>query len=224
MVRNFADPSAPYNDEIISVNTWKDNMNLGNADSFKDVNRGDVNAVKMGHWITVKICSNVNLSIRSVDHSWASEEGITNKPRAFFPLYARNTSGENKVPESNVYNDGYSTTLSTKYNFEMPDVPAVKNVFVTRIMYSEIAINDAFRNGFRVFTLTNYRDYTLTYGALTRLVELKGSLIAVFEHGVCLVPVNERAIAGRGAGGNVFINTSNVLPDNPMVLSDMFGT
>ena len=224
MVRNFADPSAPYNDEIISVNTWKDNMNLANVDSFKDVNRGDVNAVKMGHWITVKICSNVNLSIRSVDHSWASEEGITNKPRAFFPLYARNTSGENKVPESNVYNDGYSTTLSTKYNFEMPDVPAVKNVFVTRIMYSEIAINDAFRNGFRVFTLTNYRDYTLTYGALTRIVELKGSLIAVFEHGVCLIPVNERAIAGRGAGGNVFINTSNVLPDNPMVLSDMFGT
>jgi len=26
----------------------------------------------------------------------------------------------------------------------------------------------------------------------------KGSLIAVFEHGVCLIPVNERAVAGRG--------------------------
>ena len=224
MVRNFADPSAPYNDEIISVNTWKDNMDLSNTDSFKDVNRGDINAVKMGHWITIKVCSNVNLSLRSVDHSWASEEGITNKPRAFFPLYSRNTSGENKVPESTVYNDGYSVTLSTKYNYEMPDVPAFKNVFITRIMYSEIAVNDAFRNGFRVFNLTNYRDYTLTYGALTRLIELKGSLIAVFEHGVCLIPVNERAIAGRGQGGNVFINTSNVLPDNPLVLSDMFGS
>ena len=106
----------------------------------------------------------------------------------------------------------------------MPDIPAVKNVFVTRVMYSNIAINDAFRNGFRVFDMMHYRDYTLTYGALTRLIELKGSLIAVFEHGVCLIPVNERAIAGSGAGGNVFINTSNVLPDNPLVLSDMFGT
>lgn len=224
MVRNFADPSAPYNDEFISANTWKDNMDLEDSDTFTKVNRGDVNAVKMGHWVTIKVCSNVNLSLRSVDHSWASEEGITNKPRAFYPLYARNTSGENKVPESTVYNDGYSTTLSTKYNYEMPDVPAVKNVFVTRIMYSNIAINDAFRNGFRIFDLMNYRDYTLTYGALTRIIELKGSLLAVFEHGVCLIPVNERVIAGSGKGGNVFINTSNVLPENPIVLSDMFGS
>ena len=224
MMRNFADPSAPYNDDIISPNTWKDEMNLEDPDTFTKVNRGDVNAVKIGHWVTIKICSNVNLSLRSVDHSFASEEGMTNKPRAFFPLYTRNASGENKVPESTVYNDGYTTTLSTKYNYEMPDVPAVKNVFVTRIMYSDIAINDAFRNGFRIFDLTHYRDYTLTYGALTRLVELKGSLVAVFEHGVCLIPVNERAVAGSGAGGNVFINTSNVLPENPMVLSDMFGT
>ena len=224
MVRNFADPSAPYNDEIINVNTWRDEMDLSDSDTFTKVNRGDVNAVKLGHWVTVKVCSNINLSIRSVDHSWAAEEGITNKPRAFFPLYSRNPSGENKVPESNVYNDGYTVTLSTKYNYEMPDVPAVKNVFITRVMYSDIAINDAYRNGFRVFNLTNYPDYTLTYGSLIRLVELKGSLIAVFEHGVCLIPVNERTIAGRGAGGNVFINTSNVLPENPLVLSDMFGT
>ena len=224
MVRNFADPAAPYNDEIIDPNTWADNLNLSDSESFTKVNRGDVNAVKIGHWVTFKVCSNVNLSLRSVDHSFASEEGITNKPRAFFPLYSRNTSGENKVPESNVYNDGYTVTLSQKYNYEMPDIPAVKNVFVTRIMYSNIAINDAFRNGFRVFDMTHYRDYTLTYGALTRLIELKGSLIAVFEHGVCLIPVNERAIAGSGAGGNVFINTSNVLPENPLVLSDMFGT
>ena len=224
MMRNFADPSAPYNDEIISPDTWKNEMNLSDPDTFTKVNRGDVNAVKIGHWATIKICANVNISLRSVDHSFASEEGITNKPRAFFPLYARNASGENKVPESTVYNDGYSTTLSTKYNYEMPDVPAVKNVFHTRIMYSNIAVNDAFRNGFRVFDLTHYRDYTLTYGAITRLIELKGSLIAVFEHGVCLIPVNERAVAGSGEGGNVFINTSNVLPENPMVLSDMFGT
>ena len=224
MVRNFADPAAPYNDEIINVNTWKDDMNLGDSDSFNGVNRGDVNAVKMGHWVTIKVCSNLNLSIRSVDHSWAAEEGLTNKPRAFFPLYSRNPSGENKVPESNVFNDGYQVTLSTKYNYEMPDVPAIKNVFHTRIMYSNIAINDAFRNGFRIFDLMHYKDYTLTYGSLVKLMELKGSLLAVFEHGICVIPVNERAVAGTGQGGNVFINTSNVLPDNPLVISDMFGS
>jgi hypothetical protein len=224
MVRNFTDPTAPYNEEIVDANCWADKMDLSDSGTYEEVNRGDVNAVRMGHWITVKVCSNLNISMRSVDHSWASEELITNKPRAFYPLYSMNPSGENKIPESNVYNDGYSNTLSTKYNYEFPDVPAIKNNFITRIMYSNIAVNDAFKNGFRVFELTNYHDYTLTYGALTRLVELKGSLVAVFEHGVCVIPVNERAIAGRGAGGNVFINTSNVLPDNPLVLTDMFGS
>lgn len=224
MVRNFADPSAPYNDDIIDINVWADKMDLSDKDSFEKVNRGDVNAVKMGHWFTTKVCSNLNISLRSVDHSWASEEGITNKPRAFYPLYAMSTSGENKVPESNVYNKGYHNTLSSRYNYETPNVPAIKDVFTTRIMYSDIAINDAFRNGYRVFDLTHYRDYTLTYGSLKRLVEWQSNLIAVFEHGVCLIPVNERVVSGRGAGGNVFINTSNVLPETPLVLSDMFGS
>jgi len=39
-----------------------------------------------------------------------------------------------------------------------------------------------------------------------------------------LVPVNERALAAEGQGGNVFINTSNVLPDNPKIISDTYGS
>lgn len=224
MVRNFADPTAPYNDDIVDPNSWADNMDLSDVDSFNKINRGDVNAVKIGHWFTVKVCSNINISLRSTDMSFASEAAITNKPRAFYPLYAMNTSGENKVPESNVYNKGYSNSLSSKYNYEFPHVPAIKNVFITRIMYSNTSITDAFRNGYRVFELTNFRDYALTYGALKRIVEWRGNLLAVFEHGICLIPINERAVAGRGAGGNVFINTSNVLPENPKVISDMYGS
>jgi hypothetical protein len=224
MVRNFADPTAPYNDDIVDPNSWADNMDLSDVDSYNKINRGDVNAVKIGHWFTTKVCSNINISLRSTDMSFASEAAITNKPRAFYPLYAMNTSGENKVPESNVYNKGYSNSLSSKYNYEFPHVPAIKNVFITRIMYSNTSITDAFRNGYRVFELTNFRDYALTYGALKRIVEWRGNLLAVFEHGICLIPINERAVAGRGAGGNVFINTSNVLPENPKVISDMYGS
>jgi hypothetical protein len=59
---------------------------------------------------------------------------------------------------------------------------------------------------------------------LVCLKELNGNLLAVMEHGILLIPVNERAIAGQGAGGNVYINTSNVLPENPLVLSDCLGS
>lgn len=85
-------------------------------------------------------------------------------------------------------------------------------------------MNDAFKNGFRVFQGTHYRDYPKTYGSITKLVELRGGLLCVFEHGVALIPVNERAVAGEGSGGNIYINTSNVLPENPKIISDTFGS
>jgi hypothetical protein len=123
-----------------------------------------------------------------------------------------------------MYNKGFTKSVSDKWNFELPDVPHIKNWFGTRIMYSDIHINDGFKNGFRVFRGTNYRDYTREYGEIVKLIPFESSLLCVFEHGVALIPVNERAVAGQGAGGNVYINTSNVLPENPKVISDMFGS
>lgn len=224
MVRNFQDPSAPINDDIVDEGTWKDNYDITNEEKQAKVNRGDVNAIKLGHWVTVKVCSNINLSIRSIDSSYPSEEGLTGKSRGFYPLQSMSVSGESKIPESFVVNGGISSTTSDKYNFEQPKVPAIKNIFNTRVMYSDINISDAFKNGFRTYKATHYRDYPSTYGSLIRMVEWYGNIIAVFEHGVTLIPINERAVAGEGAGGNVFINTSNVLPQNPKVLSDTFGT
>lgn len=132
--------------------------------------------------------------------------------------------GNYKIPSSSVINSGYSTTVSEKQAFTLPDVPYIKNRFDTRIIYSDISVGDAFKNGFRVFQLTHYRDYPRTYGGIMKMVELFGNILCIFEHGVALIPVNERAVAGEGSGGNVFINTSNVLPENPKMLSDTYGT
>lgn len=224
MCRNFQDPSAPINDDIIDQMSWKDNYEVGDSEENAKINRGDVNAIKIGHWATIKVCSNVNLSMRCTDSSYSSEMGMSGKPRGFFPLQAMSATGESKIPESFVINGGLNSTTSDKYYYELPNVPAIKNKFNIRVMYSDINVNDSFKNGFRVFKLTHYRDYPLTYGSITKLVEWFGSIICVFEHGVALIPVNERAVAGEGMGGNVFINTSNVLPENPKMLSDTFGT
>jgi hypothetical protein len=91
-------------------------------------------------------------------------------------------------------------------------------------MYSDIAINDAYKNGFRTFRSLRYRDYPMTYGQITKLIDWDGNIICVFEHGVACIPVNERAVAAQGTGGNAFINTYNVLPDNPNIVSDTFGS
>lgn len=48
--------------------------------------------------------------------------------------------------------------------------------------------------------------------------------MCVFEHGVAIISVNERTVAAEGAQGMAYINTSNVLPENPKVLSDTYGS
>ncbi|MDE5978171.1 MAG: hypothetical protein K2G70_06905 [Turicibacter sp.] len=75
-----------------------------------------------------------------------------------------------------------------------------------------------------MFAATHYRDYPITYGEITKIIEWDGNLICVLEHGIYKIPINERTVAGEGAGGMVYINTSNVLPENPQVISDSFGS
>lgn len=222
--RNFQDPSAPTNDEVVDENTWEDNYDTENTENNAKINRGDVNAIQLGSWITFKVCSSYNLSIRSLDPSYPTEEGLTGLKRGFYPLQELSPAGATKIPESSVINGGYSSTTSEKQAFTLPDVPYIKNRFDTRIMYSDISVGDAFKNGFRVFQMTHYRDYPRTYGGIMKMIELFGNILCIFEHGIALIPVNERAVAGEGSGGNVFINTSNVLPENPKMLSDTYGT
>lgn len=222
--RNFQDPSAPINDEIVDANTWKDNYDTENTENNSKINRGDVNAIKLGSWITFKVRSSYNLSLRSLDPSYPTEEGLTGLKRGFYPLQDLSVEGNYKIPSSAVINTGYSSTVSEKQMFTLPDVPYIKNRFDTRIIYSDVSVGDAFKNGFRVFQLTHYRDYPRIYGGIMKMVELFGNILCIFEHGVAVIPVNERAVAGEGAGGDVFINTSNVLPENPKMLSDTYGT
>lgn len=226
--RNFQDPSAPINDKIVDQNCWKENYevedNVVKKENFDKINLGDVNAIKLGMWVTLTVRSTKNLNIRAIDDSVVDETALTGHPRGFFPYYPITGEGAYKTPEALCFNKGLEKSVSERWNYEVPDVPAIKNDFTNRIAYSDIHVNDAFKNGFRVFQGTHYRDYPKTYGQITKLIELRGNLVCVFEHGIGLIPVNERAVAGEGAGGNVYINTNNVLPENPKIISDTFGS
>lgn len=226
--RNFSDPSSPTNDKIVDDKCWKDNYeivdNVVDLDKFDNINLGDLNAVKMGLWVTVWVRSTNNLCIRAIDDSIVDETSLYGQCRAFYPYQDMRTEGNFKLPEAACYNQGFSIGLSERYNFELPDSPYIKNEFTNRILYSDIHVNDAYKNGYRVFQGTHYRDYPKTYGSITKLIEFNGNIICVFEHGIALIPVNERAVAGEGSGGNIYINTSNVLPENPRVISDTYGS
>ena len=226
--RNFQDPSAPINDDIVDPNCWKNNYKVTDGvvskESFENINLGDVNAVELGMWVTFTVRSTYNLCIRSLDSSLPDEEALVGHARGFYPYFPMSSSGVYKVPEALCYNQGFTKGLSERYNFEVPDVPFIKNSFTNRILYSNIQISDAFQNNFRVFPGTNYRDYPQTYGSITKIIELHGDLLCVYEHGIDLIPVQERVLSGEGSGGSMYINTSNVLPETAKNISDTFGS
>lgn len=186
------------------------------------INRADVNAVPIGHWVTYKICSNINTAMRDVDFSRPEEEAVHKVKRSFYPL--QEIKASNKLPESTVINSGISKSLGNKYYYEVPDVPFIKSNFSNRIYFSDVLQESSFKNGNRIFRAQNYQDYTNEYGELVKLIEWYGKLIAVFEHGVVMIPVNERAMMTNANGENIFINTENPLPKNPSILSNTFGS
>lgn len=189
---------------------------------YTKLNRPDLNAVPIGHWAIFKVCSNVNPAMRDVDFSRPAEEAVHKMKRSFYPL--QEASPSNVLPESNVINSGISVSLGDKYYFEIPDVPFIKTNFNTRINYSEILQENSFKNGNRIFMAQNYQDYTNEYGALVKLIEWYGRLVAIMEHGVFMIPVNERAMMTNAQGESVYINTDNVLPKNPKVMSNTYGS
>jgi hypothetical protein len=66
-------------DDITGNVTW---MNFGSV----KINKGDLNAVSLGTWITFTCLSNVNLAMRDVDMTIPGEASLFNKPRGFYPL------------------------------------------------------------------------------------------------------------------------------------------
>ena len=50
-----------------------------------EINLGDVNAVKLGMWVTFRVRSSRNLNIRTLDGSNIDESAQTGNPRGYFP-------------------------------------------------------------------------------------------------------------------------------------------
>lgn len=226
--RNFQDPTAPLNDKIVDKNTWKDNFDVNDGvvkkENFDKINLGDLNAIKLGSWITFKVRCSKNLSIRSNDSSITDEVALFGHPRSFFPLSPMSAEGTFKIPESNVYNDAFASTLGVKQYILLPDVPYLKDKFQTRIFYSDIYVNDAYINGYRRFLGNAYRDYESQYGGIVKLLPFNRDLVCVFEHGIVKLAINQQTPISQNPEEPVFVNSNNVLPENMIVISDTIGS
>ena len=225
--RNFIDSDVPTNETIIDPNTWKDNYNGYNStdeDAWLSINRGDVNTVPIGSWITWKCFSNYNLGLRAQDYTNVEEMALMGNPRSFYPVSGSSVSIGNKVEESWKLNEGYSATLGKKRFLPVQDVPYVRDIFDTRIMFSNVQQDDAFQNAYRIFQGLSFEDMDRQYGGLVKLISWGTSLLAIFEHGITIIPVNEKALLSTTTGQSIHLYGDGVLQKQMSIISQDYGS
>ena len=225
--RNFTDSDVPVNEIIIDPNTWKDNYagyNTTQEDEWLSINRGDVNTCPIGSWITWKCFSNYNLGLRSQDYTNVEEMALMGNPRSFYPITGASTSVANKIEESWKLNDGYSSTVGKKRFLPIQDVPYTRDIFDTRIMFSNVQQDDAFQNAYRIFQGLSYKDMDRQYGGLVKLLTWGSNLLAIFEHGITIIPVNEKALMATNTGQSIHMYGAGVLQNQMTVISQDYGS
>lgn len=222
--RNFQDPNAPTNETIVDNLTFTNYKPKSNPTDLTNINIGDLNAINIGSWLTFTVRSSNNISMRDYDGSRVEESLLMGNNRSFYPLAPMSADGGYKLPDSTVFNNGISQQLSEKAYFEQPDVPYLKTNYQNRICYSDVSVMDAFKNGYRSFQDTNYQDYSNEFGGIMKLVEWQNSIVVIFEHGIGILPINERVMAGSGMGGDVYLNTNRVLPQQINMITTDYGT
>lgn len=236
--RNFIDPTFPSNNLIVDENTWKNNykglakmsskesdkIEEGKSGSWTNINLGDINTVPLGLWVTFKCLSNYNLGLRSEDSSNVGLIGKIGNKGTFYPLSGINAESGGKMPESQLLNDGYSVTLSRKSYNKWVQIPYENWNFENRIAFSNIASTKMFTNGFRVFQGLAYQDVDKQFGQIVKLFPYAQNLLCVFEHGLAIVPINEKALLSTQEGLSIHLYGAGVLQEQVSVISPDYGS
>ena len=145
-------------------------------------------------------------------------------PRGFYPLHGMSTKSSAKIPESTLMNQGYSSLLGVQRHFTQSIVPYTKDVFDTRIMFSNIQVDGEFKNSYKVFQGLSYEDIDRQYGSITKIIPWGVNLFCVFEHGLAIIPVNEKALLQTTEGANIHMYGAGVLQKQVVLISDSVGS
>ena len=226
---NFIDPEVGLADTFVDTETWRNNFGgvWGKPEKGRDnslINRGDINAIHLGYWLTYKSLSNYNLGLRSEDKTHSDEQQSIGNFRSFYPLRGADRSSGNKLPDSNKLNIGYSTTTSVRKNIGWKETPYEMIDYSNRIAFSNMQISKAFENNFKVFQALSYQDIDSTYGNIIKFEPFGSDIFCVFEHGCGIIPINEKALMQTTTGSMIHIYGTGVIGESIQVISPNYGS
>ena len=145
-------------------------------------------------------------------------------PRSFYPLSDMYPGVSGKVEESRLLNGGYSATVGFKKYFAAQNVPYIKELFDSRIMFSNVQREDEFQNAYRIFQGLSFKDIDRQYGAIVKLIPWGVNLLCVFEHGIGIIPINEKALIQTNTGQSIHMYGAGVLQNQISLISPDFGS
>lgn len=230
MLRNFLNPDAETVDRIIAPKCWwtyYTETYLKDQNSqvdWNNINLGDLNTVSLGYWVVFKCLSSYNLGLRSIDRFHTDEIDLLGSERSFYPLNGGSVATGNKIEESYLLNDGLSATVGEKRYNVLQNLPYIKSEYNTRVMFSNKNVTDQFTNGYRVFQGASYQDYDKQYGAIIKLLPWGNNLFCVFEHGLSILPIKEKALLQTTTEQTIHIYGHGVLPDQMSIVSQDYGS
>jgi hypothetical protein len=212
-----------------------------------DSNNPPSDAPRFGTVINLYQESTVNPALRAQNVTLPVEASLFGSPRSFVPVtsstinYNFGTSdtvnnptgylsrmlnyGNSRfnTPESTVNTQGDQSALRRKFLFPIFSI-FTRNRFPTRVIYSNVDATDEFINAYRVFQGLNFKDYVLSYGEITKIETFNNSIVIVFEHGVGIIPIQERRLLSQDASTQLLLGEGDILPPYPAMYSEDFGS
>jgi hypothetical protein len=164
------------------------------------------------------------LGLRVENSQYVDEKAKIGTNRSFYPMTGGNVSASTKIKDSDLLNAGLSTTLSARKYFEYQDLPYTKSMFDNRIAFSNVQIEDDFRNAYKIFQGMAYNDIERQYGSIVKLLEYGTDLFCVFEHGCAIIPINEKALMQTTTGQSIHMYGAGVLPEKVTPVSTDYGS
>jgi hypothetical protein len=159
-----------------------------------------------------------------VDSTKIDEISLYGNPRSFYPLSKDVFGVPFKIDDSSIVNMGLSSTKGMIPYYELEQVPYLKNMFDTRVGYSNMHSTNTFSNGYRVFSSINYVDLERTYGAIVKLLPYGANLFCVFEHGCGIIPINQKALIATTSGQIAMTPETAVMQSQITVVSPDYGS
>lgn len=243
---NSGADNTTYRDKVIDINTFKDNMRLKAPEPVKtglsivdatiqlvqasveewvprgsgNINRSDVNAVSFAQWITLPICSSMNLAFRDQAYNNVAEESSFNQKRSFFPLKAMDPTIH--LMESDSINFAAKKTISTNQQVAYKTKPFTKQEYFNRIYWSKPNVTQDFINSYRMIFNQQYREYSKEYGAITKILSGGNYLYVVFEHGIGVLEVNRTPQSQQEQ--SQYLASKSVLPADIQEITADYGS